>query len=83
MKGIFTLILLLGALISDAQTVSTFYQNADIDDGLAIDNLGNLYGSRYTGSKSFLLRKVPLGRICKLTSRTQAKMVIRRRGATL
>ena len=50
MKSVYTLILLFFTFSGNAQTISTFYQNASIDDGLAIDSEGNLYGSHYTGS---------------------------------
>lgn len=50
MKKFHTLILLFFSLSPYAQTVSTFYPNASVDDALAFDSQGNLYGSHYTGS---------------------------------
>ena len=50
MKIYTSLIILLLTISGYSQTVSTFYQNSSIDDGLAFDSQGNLYGSHYTGS---------------------------------
>jgi sugar lactone lactonase YvrE len=50
MKSYSTLFILLFTISVHSQTISTFYQNASIDDGLAFDSAGNLYGSHYTGS---------------------------------
>ena len=50
MKNIYILFFLLFSIYGTAQTVSTFYSNAGIDDRLAFDQEGNLYGARYTGS---------------------------------
>ena len=51
MKNIYVLFFLLFNIYGYTQTVNTFYSSAGIDDGLAFDSEGNLYGSRYTGSK--------------------------------
>lgn len=51
MKNIYVLFFLLLNIYGYTQTVNTFYSSAGIDDGLAFDNEGNLYGARYTGSK--------------------------------
>ena len=50
MKKVYTLIFLAFSLSVYSQTINTFYQSASIDDGLAIDGEGNLYGSHYMGS---------------------------------
>ena len=50
MKNIYILIFLFLTTSGYAQTISTFYQNASVDDGLAFDSEGNLYGSQYTWS---------------------------------
>ena len=51
MKNIYVLFFLLLNIYGYSQTISTFYSSAGIDDGLAFDSEGNLYGARYTGSK--------------------------------
>ena len=51
MKNIYVLFFLLLNIYGYTQTVNTFYSSAGIDDGLAFDSEGNLYGARYTGSK--------------------------------
>ncbi len=51
--------LFLGALllpfILQAQTVTTIATNTGIDDGMALDSEGNLYGSNYMGNSVFKL----------------------------
>ncbi|MFK7773146.1 MAG: T9SS type A sorting domain-containing protein [Saprospiraceae bacterium] len=51
MKNIYVLFFLMFSIYGNAQTVSTFYSSAGVDDGLAFDSEGNLYGARYNGSK--------------------------------
>ena len=65
MKLFYTLTILFFCLSINAQIVHTFYQNANIDDALILDDEGNLYGSHYTGSQVWKI--TPEGELSEFT----------------
>lgn len=51
MKLIYTLLVALATVVTNAQTVTTFLNSssADVDDAMTLDSQGNLYGSSFYG----------------------------------